>query len=186
MRRNTAARQAAGLLLVSLLAATAAGCARDDTADAMLDLDFWAFDQSWETGWRPVAERGEYGRAADLIDHYLAHRPGLNAAERAYLHNHAGELRAYQGDDRRALDHLAQAYVAPDSMPDRFPRSFNAMAAGTRAFMTGDMAGVRASVEAIRSLPVLSARDSMFLQGMEYLTTMEGKTYREAMLAEPE
>jgi len=186
MKLFTAKRRAAGLLLAGMLAATAAGCKSDRTADEMLGLDFWAFDQSWETGWRPVAERGEYARAADLIDHYLAHRPGLTAAERGYLHIHAGELRAYQGDDRRALDHMAQAFVSPDSMPDRFPRSFNAMAAGTRAFMTGDMAAVRASVETIRSLPVLSARDSMFLQGMEYLTTMEGKTYREAMLEEPD
>jgi hypothetical protein len=116
------------------------------------------------------------GIAADLIDHYLAHRADLIEAQRGYPHLHAGELRSYHGDDRRALDHLAQAVVTPDSMPDHFPRSFNA----------GDMDGVRTSIEAIRTMPGLAKRDSMFLRALEYLATKEGKTYREAMLEMPE
>jgi hypothetical protein len=155
--------------------------ATDPVAESMLDLDYWEFDQGLDTGWRPYAQGKEYERAADFIDHYLAHRGDLVAAQRAYLHLHAGQLRAYHGDDTRALAHLDQAYVIPDSMPDRFPRSFNALAAGTRAFMRGDMAGVRAAVEEIRNMPAMSARDSMFLEGMELLATQEGKSYREAM-----
>ena len=71
-------------------------------------------------------------------------------------------------------------------MPDRFPRSFNALAAGTRAFIAGDMEGVQTSIEAIRSMPVLAPRDSMFLWSLEYLATQEGKTYREVELEMPE
>jgi len=186
MKRFTAMRRVAMVLVLGLLAATGAGCAGDKTADDMLALDFWGFDQSQETGWRPYADRGEYERAADLIDYYLAHRSDLIEAQRGYLHLHAGELRAYHGDNRRALDHLALAVVSPDSMPDRFPRSFNALAAGTRAFIAGDMEGVRTSIEAIRVIPALTARDSMFLYSLEYLATKEGKTLREAEQEMPE
>jgi len=85
-----------------------------------------------------------------------------------------------------AFDHLALAVVTPDSMPDRFPHSFNALAAGTRAFIAGDMEGVRTSIEEIRAMPVLAPRDSMFLWSLEFLETKEGKTLREAEEAMPE
>lgn len=186
MKRFTTRRRLGVVLVLGLLAATGAGCAGEKTDKDMLVLDFWGFDQSMDSGWRPYAERGEYERAADLIDYYLAHRPGLIEAQRGYLHLHAGELRAYHGDNRRALDHLGLAFVEPDSMPARFPRSFNALAAGTRAFIAGDMEGVRTSIEAIRSMPVLAARDSMFLWSLEDLATKEGKTLREAELESPE
>ena len=186
MRTFTMIRRPSALLVVGLLAASGIGCGGDDTADAMLELNFWEFDQDVDGGWRPYADRGEYARAADLIDHYLAHRSGLLEAERGYLHLHAGQLRSYDGDDQRALDHLAQAYVTPDSMTDRFPRSFNALAAGIRAFMMGDMAGVGANAETIRTMPGLTARDSGFLWSLDYLTTKEGMTYREAMFEVPE
>jgi hypothetical protein len=183
--------RAAWILVALVFGVIVAGCsgdgggkgqAADPVADEMIALNFWEFDQSLDTGWRPYAERREYTRAADFIDHYLTHHSDLIAAQRAYLHLHAGELRAYHGDDERALEHLDLAYVAPDSMPANFPRSFNALAAGTRAFMRGDMAGVRAAVEEIRAMPEMSARDSMFLAGMEILATQEGKSFREAML----
>jgi len=150
MKHFTMRRRLAVVLFIGSMVATGAGCAGDQAADEMLALDFWAFDQSQTTGWRPYAERGEYERAADLIDHYLAHRSDLIEAQRGYLHLHAGELRAYHGDDRRALEHLAQAVVSPDSMPDRFPRSFNALAAGTRAFIAprGRVRSLRATWKA--------------------------------------
>jgi hypothetical protein len=182
----------AGILVILLVVAFGAGCgdgggseqAADPVNDQMLALDYWQFDQNPETGWRPYAERQEYAYAADLIDHYLAHRGDLIAAHRGYLHLHAGQLRAYAGDDARALEHLDQAYVHPDSMTDRFPRSFNHLAAGERAFIRGDMAGVRAAAEDIRAMPAMAARDSMFLEGMDYLLTQEGKSYREAVPVE--
>ena len=182
MKRFKIEQRVIVVLVLGLVVATGINCAGDQTAKDMLELDFWGFDQSQTTGWRPYAERGEYERAADLIDYYLAHRSDLIEAQRGYLHLHAGELRAYHDDNRRALDHLAQAVVTPDSMPDRFPRSFNALAAGTRAFIAGDMEGVRNSIEVIKALPALSPRDSMFLWSLEYLETREGKTYREAEL----
>lgn len=194
-------RHMAVVLVVGVLAAIGAGCggedaedealqtgenAKDEVAEKMLALDFWEFDQSLETGWRPYAEREEYERAADLIAHYLSHRTNLIEAHRGYLHLHAGQLRAYHDDYRRALDHLDQAYVTPDSMPDRFPRSFNHLAAGERAFMRGDMTGVRAAAEKIRAMPAMSSRDSMFLESLEFLAMQEGKTYKEAELSTPE
>ena len=184
--------RAVGILAILLMVPAGAGCgdrggknqAADPVAQEMVALDYFGFDQSPDTGWRPYAERKEYGRAADFIDHYLAPRGDLIAAQRAYLHLHAGQLRAYAGDEARALEHLDQAYVDPDSMPDRFPRSFNALVSGERAFMRGDMAGVRAAAEEIRAMPGLTGRDSMFLEGVELLLTQEGKSFREAVPVE--
>jgi len=91
MKRFKMKRRAAAVLVLGLLVATGIDCAGDQAAKDMLELDFWGFDQSQTTGWRPYAERGEYERAADLIDYYLAHRSGLLEAQRGYLHLHAGE-----------------------------------------------------------------------------------------------
>ena len=49
--------------------------------------------------------------------------------------------------------------------------------------MLKDMDGVRSARDELAAMPSLTARDSMFLMGLEYLTTQDGVPYSEAMLS---
>jgi hypothetical protein len=52
---------------------------------------------------------------------------------------------------------------------------------GELAFMLKNMDGVRSVRDEIAAMQSLSARDSMFLKGLELLSTKEGMSYSEAM-----
>ena len=46
--------------------------------------------------------------------------------------------------------------------------------------MLKDMDSVRRAKDEIAAMPALTARDSSFLEGLEYLSTKEGMSYSEA------
>jgi hypothetical protein len=152
-----------------------AGCGGGQKA--FLDLSREDFDQSPTTGWRPLAERGDFAGAARMIETYLDQRDDILPAERGYSTFHAGQLLALSGDTERALAHLDQAIV--DDMPPEFPRSFNALVVGTRSFLRQDMAAVRAARDEVAAMPSLTARDRIFLEALDLLADSEGLTYRE-------
>lgn len=160
------------LAVTILLALT--GCGGQD---AYLDLAWEDFDQNPERGWRPLAEKGDYPGAALMIESYLDHRDDLLAAQRGYSHFHAGQLWALNGEYDRALEHIDQATVT--DMPAEFPRSFNALARGTAAFLRGDMVAVRAARDQAAALPEMTERDRMFLGALELLADSEGLSYLE-------
>ena len=172
------------LMLVVLAGFTvvwSGGCASEDKeADEMLKLNWRAFDQSSETGWRPYADQKNYVRAIELIEHYLKNREGLEQGEAGYLHFHAAVLLSWEDHDDRAIAHLRNASV--DSFPEGFPQTWNAVVSGTLGFMLKDMEAVRSARDEIVAMSALSARDSSFLEGMEYLVSKEGMSYKEATL----
>jgi hypothetical protein len=169
------------VLCVGATAAWVGGCGsgEDSLSKEMLELSWREFDQSPGAGWRAIADRGEYVRAAGLIEHYLGHKTGLEQGQIAYLHFHAAVLHAYEDDYDPAIAHLRVASV--DSFPPGFPQSWNALVKGELAFMLKDMDGVRSARDEVAAMRSLTARDSMFLMGLEYLATMEGVSYKEAM-----
>jgi hypothetical protein len=145
----------------------------------MLELSWREFDQSPGAGWRAIADRGEYARAAKLIEYYLENKSGLEHGQVAYLHFHAAVFYGYEDNYEPAIAHLRVASV--DSFPPGFPQSWNAVVKGELAFMLKDMDGVRSARDEVAAMPSLTARDSMFLEGLEYLSTVEGMSYSEAM-----
>jgi len=169
------------LLCVGATAAWVGGCGsgEDSLPNEMLELSWREFDQSPGAGWRAIADGGEYVRAAGLIEYYLANKSGLEYGQIAYLHFHAGVLHAYEDDYDPAIAHLRVASV--DSFPPGFPQSWNALVKGEIAFMLKDMDGVRSARDEVAAMPSLTARDSMFLMGLEFLSTKEGMPYSEAM-----
>jgi len=168
------------LLCVGTSIVCAGGCDSGDTAAIeMLELTWRQFDQTPGAGWRAIADRGEYARAAALIEHYLDNKSGLEQGQIAYLHFHAAVLHGYDDRYEPAIAHLRVASV--DSFPPGFPRSWNALVRGELAFMSKDMDGVRSARDEVAAMHSLTARDSMFLMGLEYLSTAEGMSYSEAM-----
>ena len=145
----------------------------------MLELSWKEFDQSPGAGWRRVADQKEYARAAKLIEYYLENKSGLEHGQIAYLHFHAAVLHAYDDNEERAIEHLGSASV--DSFPPGFPQSWNALVKGTLAFIQKDMDSVRSARDEVAAMHALTVRDSMFLWGLEYLSTKEGMSYSEAM-----
>ncbi len=168
------------LLFVGAIAALVGGCdSGGGSPSEMLELSWREFDQSPDSGWRPVADRKEYARAAELIEYYLENKSGLEQGQIAYLHFHAAVLHGYEDKNELAIEHLGSASV--DSFPVGFPQSWNALVKGELAFILKDMDAVRSARDEIAAMQSLTARDSMFLMGLELLSTKEGMSYSEAM-----
>ena len=79
------------------------------TAEAALELDFEAFDQNFDGGWRSLESGGRYAEAAHLIDRYLAARGDLLEWQIVLLRFHAGQMYAYSEDYASAIERFEQA-----------------------------------------------------------------------------
>lgn len=173
------------LLCVGATVVWGGGCnSGGDSPSDMLELSWREFDQSPGAGWRRFADNKEYARAAELIEYYLENKPGLEQGQIAYLHFHAGVLHGYEDNNEQAIEHFRSASV--DSFPPGFPQSWNTLVKGELAFMLKDMNGVRSARDEVAAMQSLTTRDSMFLKGLEFLATQEGKSYSEAMRASDE
>ena len=160
------------------------GCQSDIDKTEILKLTYMEMDQSPDTGFRPIADRGDYESAASIIDTYLEGKDGLTALQKGYLHLHASQLWAFHGDDTKSIAHIEQAFVRP--LPADFHQTYNIYIEGTRAFMLGDIEAVRKARDQAKAMNNLSYRDSTFLDSLEELSKLEGMTYREAAFSEPE
>lgn len=181
MRQERRAGRLAWLTAIVMAAVMGCGSGGDQ---AFLRLSWEDFDQSRTSGWRPLAERGDYADAARMIEAYLDHHDGLLPAQRGYSRFHAGQLWAMDGETARALALFDRATVR--SMPPEFPQSFNALVVGTRSFLRGDMATVVASRDEVAAMTGLTARDSTFLEALDLLARSEGLTYLEVYAAATE
>ena len=157
-------------------------CGSDEQPD-YLELSYDEFDQSPDSGWRLLAQREDFAAAAVMIETYLAGKSGLIEAQRGYLHFHAGQLWALDGQYPKAIELIKRAPVNP--MPADFPQTFNALAVGTLAFLEGRMDGVRSARDDVRAMNALTSTDSLFLEALEHLATQEGKSYYEVYLRRP-
>jgi hypothetical protein len=179
MRQNCLIGQTACLVALALalvlVLATVMGCSGSEKA--YLDLTWEDFDQSPTSGWRPLAERGDFAEAARMIEEYLEHHDDLQPAQLGYSRFHAGQLWAMQGDTESALGFIDRATVA--DMPPEFPQSFNSLVLGTRSFLRDDMATVRTARDEVAAMPDLTSRDREFLEALDLLANSEGLTYQE-------
>ena len=151
---------------VSLLSATGGSepvrALPDD--EAFLSLDFEAFDQTPETGWRPLDRRGEYLEAAHLIDAYRERRAGLDGGEHTILAFHDAQEYAFAGRDETALERLSQAEY-PSAALDRQPSedkafglAWNAYVQATAAFLRHDRKRLSELREVIARAPLLNGK----------------------------
>jgi len=102
-----------------------------------LDLSYGAFDQRPGKGWRRVAEKGNFPGAAALIDEYIESHEGLGESQRVNLNFHAGQMYAFAGDVKTAIERFTMAVYVEE--PAEFPLRWNAYVHATIAFLERDM-----------------------------------------------
>src|SRR6266567_4797667 len=121
------------------------GCAAPVSTEriAMLSLPYNEFDQSYGSGFRLLYDRGEYLKAAVLIEGYLKAHRELTVGQQKFLHLHAAQLFALGSESSRAVEHLDLA-LSHEKTSELGP-NWNDMHAATRAFLTNNRAALLAT-----------------------------------------
>lgn len=129
-----------GLLSFSAWSSDKSACLNPDTD--YLAMDFMAFDQTMNEGWRAVANKQHCrAEAADLIHRYATQKSGVSAGMLSTLRWHEGQLRAEAGQNARAVAMFEQTFK-----PEKKDRTgWNYYVAATIAFIEQDKAALLAS-----------------------------------------
>jgi hypothetical protein len=147
------------------LAACAATQASADTASAcfpdretILALDFEAFDQNADSGWRIVADNNPACElaAADLIAEYRQRRTGDTSTARYQdtLINHEGQLRAANGQTKRALTLFREVLAIHTAESGGTDDTNTLRDKAIIAFLEGDQAALFAARDELALLPM--------------------------------
>lgn len=116
--------------------------------DALLALDYDAFDNDPDGGWRPLAnEAGCEDAAADLIEAFRVERATTPRQTMGLVH-HEAQLRAAAGETRRAVSLLRTLLPLTDDTPE-----MQAYHRAEIAFLQGDRAGLEAARDDLATLP---------------------------------
>ena len=115
------------------------------------DPGYNAFDQSLGTGWRQLAENGQFLDAANLIDAYIKEHEGLDESRRVNLNFHAGQMYAFAGDTKAAVERFGRSTYAKE--PPELPLRWNAYVQATIAFLNKDLKRLKECREEIAMGP---------------------------------
>lgn len=115
-----------------------------------LALDFMAFDQTMEAGWREVANRdGCEVAAADLIKEYRTTKSDLSEGMLSTMRWHEGQMRAEAGQNEQAIALFETTYK--DKENDSF--GWNYYVDATIAFLEQDREALSTAREQLAALP---------------------------------
>lgn len=115
----------------------------------LLGLDYQAFDQQPQGGWRGLVEAGCTHAAAEIVETYIERYPD-RAAANPVLHFHAGQLRAFVGEREAAVSHM-QAAIAAHARGERvYGPHWETYVGATIAFLRRDEAGLRTLYDRLR------------------------------------
>lgn len=101
-----------------------------------LKMDYWQFDQTKDSGFRYLANKECYTRAATLIQAYLNKNQNLLIWQKANLNWHAGQMLAYAGDYKKAISYMRKAHWTVSKKLS--PLHWNAYVNATIAFLEGN------------------------------------------------
>ena len=124
-----------------------------DAIDPRVIGDYEAFDQKPNSGWRLLADDGQYEEAAILIVSYLAAHEELDAAQERALHFHAGKMYAYANNYEKAKTSFASSLMEVE--PVESPIRRNAYVKATIAFLNNDKNRLNTFREEIAAGPKL-------------------------------
>ena len=110
------------------------------TSKSSLRLNYIQFDQTPHAGWRYLADKGKYYRAARLVEQYIKHHSQLKQWQVINLHFHAGQLYAFDHRYKRAVAHFKQSLSTTE--PPQSPIKWNAYVRATIAFLRNDKKGL--------------------------------------------
>lgn len=136
-------------LILMLAAPPAPDTARPEcigNREEILSLDFAAFDQREDSGWRPLYRAGCYVEAAELLQEWR--RRNDNA--RRIIPFHEAQMWAYAGLTSRAEELFAQTYRVDGSVS---AVTWNLYVDGNLAFLRRDRAGLEAASAALANIP---------------------------------
>jgi len=120
------------------------------------DQDSNAFDQQSGTGWRQLAENGQFLDAAKLIDAYSSKHDGLDVSQRVNLNFHAGQMYAFAGDSKTAVERFNRSTYAEE--PPELPLRWNAYVQATIAFLNKDLKRLKECREEIAEGPAFQGK----------------------------
>jgi outer membrane PBP1 activator LpoA protein len=148
-----------------------------EAQQSSLLLDYDAFDQTPQQGWRSLGQEECFREAAELISMFLNMHNELTKSERRNLSFHAGQLLAINHDYAEAIPYFENALNESEAEDASF--KWNAYVNATIAFLRKDtlaLQGYRAeiaeSADPGGTVPNLDVVDGL-LQNMD-------KPYREA------
>jgi hypothetical protein len=133
-------------------------------------LDFEAFDQDMEGGWRYYGNQMQFATAAKLIEDYLEVHPEIEENHRTVMHWHAGQMFAMDGQEELAVLHMEQSRKEDNIM------MWNEYLDATIAFLKKDRTAFDQNIKAIEAmgsnpnLPLLKVLEVNF-----------NKSYRQAL-----
>lgn len=115
------------------------GCGQNDS----LDMDYKTFNHYTNSGWRKLAQAGEFKEAGKLIDRFLKIKEDLTISNRVNLHFHAGQMYAFAKEDKTALKQFQNAKydLDPEKIPEHLIerlKSWNTYVDATIAFLRKD------------------------------------------------
>ena len=140
------------LLALALVALNTPDAAQSDACEYdsahYLQQDAETFDQS-QSGWRPLAQRGCYIEAAELIGSYrLTHGNAIPQRNQSEITWHQGQMYALANEYELAIEQFSQAYPEPDTHPDTRYK-----ADAVIAFLSRDPERLIEIRDALRALP---------------------------------
>lgn len=131
--------------------------------DSLMALDFEAFDQDMQGGWRYYANQKKFGVAASLIESYLERHPEMSDFQKGVMSWHAGQLLAMDGQEARAIPLMEKSRKESDDF-----MLWNSYLDATIAFLKKDRPTFEANLQAVAAmsnnpnLPVLRILEQHF------------------------
>lgn len=161
------------LLLFSMLSLKVSGQElKQSEIDSLMALDFQAFDQDMQGGWRFYGNKMQFGLAASLIKTYLELHPEVEKNQEAVMRWHAGQMYAMDGQNELAIPMMEASRKENNIM------MWNEYLDATVAFLKKDRKAFDANLKAMESF---TGNPNMRL--LKILEANFDKSYREALEA---
>jgi len=107
-------------------------------------------------GWRQLAEKGRFLDAAKLIDAYIKEHEDLDESQRVNLHFHAGQMYAFAGDAKTAVERFGRSTYVEE--PPELSLRWNAYVQATIAFLDKNLKRLKECREEITEGPTFQGK----------------------------